>query len=273
MSTVDEKEYLLGTQDDELARLGLQHRIWSAQAFALWERAGFGAGARILDLGCGPGYATLDLASLVGQRGHVLAIDESPRFIQRIKAVAGALGVTNVEARVGDATRLDLAPASLDGAYMRWLLCFLKEPEKPLASVAEALRPGGRIAITDYFNYHTMSLAPRGPALARVVAAVVESWNASGGDLDVAARLPGMLAGLGLRVREIRPIVRAARPGTSLWQWPTTFFHGYAPKLVQMGFLTNAERLAFEAEWREWSDNPNAFFSTPPVYDIIAEKP
>lgn len=273
MSAATEKEYLLGTQDDELVRLGLQHRIWSAQAFALWERAGFGAAARLLDLGCGPGYATLDLASLVGPRGHVLAIDESPRFVRRVQAVAQALGMANIEAREGDATRLDLPEDSLDGAYIRWVLCFLKEPEKAVAGVARALRAGGRVAISDYFNYHTMSLAPRGPALNRVLEAVVKSWNDSGGDLDIAARLPQILADAGLRVREIQPIVRVARPGSSLWQWPTTFFHGYVPKLVQMGYLTPNEQEAFEREWREWSANPNAFFSTPPVYDIIAEKP
>jgi SAM-dependent methyltransferase len=64
MTTHDEREYVLGTNDEELARLGFQHRVWGEQAFALWERAGFAPGQTILDAGCGPGFATLDLARL-----------------------------------------------------------------------------------------------------------------------------------------------------------------------------------------------------------------
>ena len=63
--TIREKgEYVLGTNDEELMRLGFQHRVWGEQAFALWERAGFAPGQTIVDVGCGPGFATLDLARL-----------------------------------------------------------------------------------------------------------------------------------------------------------------------------------------------------------------
>src|SRR5262245_50101060 len=73
------KPYVLGTHDAELDRLGLQHRIWSEHAFALWERAGIRPGQRVLDVGCGPGYATVDLARLLGPASRIVAIDESQR--------------------------------------------------------------------------------------------------------------------------------------------------------------------------------------------------
>src|SRR5262245_18058264 len=74
---MDEQEYVLGTNRDELVRLGLQHQLWARYAADAWERAGFGPGKKLLDVGCGPGYASLDLAALVGTRGHVHAIDIS----------------------------------------------------------------------------------------------------------------------------------------------------------------------------------------------------
>ena len=51
----DRTDYILGTDAEELQRLEFQHRVWTKDAFALWERAGLGRGQRILDLGCGPG--------------------------------------------------------------------------------------------------------------------------------------------------------------------------------------------------------------------------
>ena len=50
-------EYLLGCAPEELHRLGFQHRVWSHATHALWNRAGFGPGQRLVDLGCGPSAA------------------------------------------------------------------------------------------------------------------------------------------------------------------------------------------------------------------------
>ena len=76
-----EDPYLLGTDADERRRLETQHRLWAEWAHDLWDRAGFGPGDRLLDLGCGPGFASVELAERVGAGGRVLAVDESARFI------------------------------------------------------------------------------------------------------------------------------------------------------------------------------------------------
>ncbi|MCY4119871.1 MAG: hypothetical protein OXG72_03010, partial [Acidobacteria bacterium] len=99
-----------------------------------------------------------------------------------------------------------------------------------------------------------------------------ESWRRTGGDLNVGERLPGHIAGAGCRLLELVPLSRFARPGTALWQWPTGFFRGYVPRLVEAGLLTEAERRAFEAEWKEREQDPGAFLSAPPMVGIIAGK-
>ncbi len=61
----------LGTTNLELRRLEDQHAIWRDHALASWHRAGFGTGQRLLDLGCGPGFASFDLARLMATLDHL----------------------------------------------------------------------------------------------------------------------------------------------------------------------------------------------------------
>lgn len=267
-----EEPYLLGTDPEEGRRLETQHRLWADAARDLWDRAAFGPGARLLDLGCGPGFAALELAERVGPEGRVLAVDESPRFIAALVREAGRLQVGQLTARVERVQELQLEPASLDGAFARWIFCFLPDPAPVIERVVSGLRPGGRLVIWDYLNYGATTLHPRSPAFDRVLAAVEESWKRTGGDLDVGARLPGLIVKSGCRLVDLAPLVKFIRPGTSFWDWPTQFFSGHVPRLVEAGLLTEAEQRAFEAEWRARERDPGTFLSAPPMIGIIAEK-
>ena len=95
MSHSHAPEYVLGTDAIEAKRLGLQHRIWSAAAHHLWELAGVRPGITVMDLGCGPGHATFDLATIVGgasperaAQGRVIALDESATFLHQLNETA-----------------------------------------------------------------------------------------------------------------------------------------------------------------------------------------
>ena len=272
MSAPAQAEYILGTHEEELRRLGFQHRVWGAQAFRLWERAGFGHAQTLIDVGCGPGFASLDLARLVGPTGSIIGVDESARFLRHLESQADAQAIRNIHTREADVQRLPLDPGKADGAYARWVLCFVPDPRAVVAGVARALRAGGVFAIQDYFNYRNASLAPRSAVMEKVVMATDSSWRTRGGDPDIAGRLPALLSECGFEVREVKAHLRVARPGSALWQWPTTFFLGYLPTLVQLGLITTADQTEFEREWKQRTNDPSTFFVTPPVYDIIAIK-
>lgn len=272
MASRTDRDYVLGTGDDELARLGFQHRVWSAQAFALWERAGFGPGQTIVDVGAGPGYAALDLARLVGAGGRVIAVDQSERFIDHLAAEKAARAIPQLETRLADVQAADAFAEGADGAYARWVLCFVADPEAVVAAVARSLRPGGVFAVQDYYRYTAIQLAPPSAAFRRGIEAVDRSWREPGGDPDIGLRLPAMMVRCGFEVREVRPLVRIARTGSELWQWPTTFFGNHLPMLVEKGLLSEDERRAFDADWAARSADPGAFFATPPMVDIVAVK-
>jgi SAM-dependent methyltransferase len=274
MSAAGEPDaYLLGTGAPELNRLGFQHRVWAADTHALWRRAGVGPGQAWIDVGCGPGFATIDLAQLVSPGGRVLAVDRSRAFLQHLTARAAQEGLADVvDARPAELDALTLEPASLDGAYARWVLCFLAEPRRLLDELGRAVRPGGRLVVQDYASYRSMTLAPRSARLDAVSAAIGESWRRQGGDLDVGERLPGWLEERGWRVRDVRPAVHAARPGSPHWEWLTRFFTGYLPRVVELGLLAPGDLDAFLAEWRERAGQPGTFFLTPPVLEVVAER-
>ncbi|HEX5221607.1 MAG TPA: methyltransferase domain-containing protein [Verrucomicrobiae bacterium] len=268
----NEKEYVLGTDRAELERLGLQHQLWSAQAAAAWERAAFRRGHRILDVGCGPGFATIDLAQRVGRRGKVVAVDISQRFLDHLKERATACGLTNIQTIQASVERLPIRESDFDGAYARWVLCFVPRPAAVLTQVARRLKRGGVFVIQDYYQYENILIAPECEAFRRVFRAVHKSWRARGGDPDIGCRLPGLLRRAGYEVREMNPLVRLARPGSTLWDWPDTFFDIYLPSLVKTGFITVADERNFRREWAKRSRNPDAFFTSPPMVEIIAVK-
>lgn len=271
-SSPHEAGYVLGTHDAELARLGLQHRLWTAQAFAIWERAGIEPGSTVLDVGCGPGFTSFDLAGLVTSRGKVLALDESARFIAHVKKECEARNVAQIDARVCDVQKIELPEASVDAAYNRWVLCFVPDPAAVIAGVAHALRPNGVFAMQEYMNYGEMLFAPESAALRKGIDAVVAAWRKRGGDPNMGLRLPALLAQHGFELEEIRPLHRLARPGTQFWHWPTIFFKNFLPLLVEQEALPQADCEAFMREWETRSRDPNAFFCSPPMIEIIARK-
>ncbi len=269
----DEHEYLLGTHGAELMRLGLQHRLWSREAFECWERAGAKPGAVVLDVGCGPGYATFDLAQLVAPGGRVVAVDESEGFVAHLNAQAKVRGVDNVEASVQDVQSLRMPEASADVAYARWVLCFTPRPDAVVAGVARALKPGGVFAVQDYVHWQALFSSPPSEAFDRMLRATDRNWRESGGDSEIGKRLPAMMAAHGLRVESIRPLQRIARPHDPLWQWPSSFFVNWVPQLVERGLLSEADRKAFEADWAQRARDENAFFWTPSMIEVIARRP
>ncbi len=264
--------YVLRPRDpEELVRLELQHRVWKDETDAVVRLAGFGEGDRLLDVGCGPGFLSFDLAERVGPNGTVVAVDGSERFIRHLRREAEARRLDTVRAVVADVRDVDLEEASFDGAICRWVLMFVAEPERVVANVARALRPGGVFAVMEYVQFRTLSLWPRGERFRRLYDAVHELIARSGGDADVGGRVPELVQRAGLDVVELRPILRVGRPGSPLWRWleATNANH---PNLVDAALLTASELEAYTREWEERAGDPGAFFVAAPVLATIARK-
>ncbi len=267
-----EQDYVLGTHDEEIERLGLQHHVWRPRATDAWRRAGFTAGQTLLDVGCGPGWATLDLAGITGPRGRVVGVDRSRRFLDAAAAAARARGITHVELHELDLDEHDLPVLEADGAWSRWVYAFVRRPRVLLDKVAWVLRPGGVMVLHEYADYRGWRLSPEREEFVWFVNEVMASWRERGGEPDIGLELPRWLEQSGFEVRELRPLLDAARPADFVWQWPNAFVEVGLQRLVELGRV-NAERAeGVRKAFRESQAEPGAFQLTPMVLEILAVK-
>lgn len=265
-----EKDYILGTHDEEISRLGLQHRVWRPKVLDAWRRAGFTVGQTILDVGCGPGYASLDLAEIVGHSGKVFAIDRSRRFLDTLEVTRKQRGLENITTLELDLDEAALPSASADGAWCRWVFAFLKRPHDLLKRIAGTLKQGGVLVVHEYFDYGTWQFAPRSPEHEEFVRVVMESWRATGGEPDIGLSLPGWLNELGFDTKALNPIIEIFPKTSYWWQWPRTFIDVGLRRMVELGRLTEDKARAILEDFTAREAHPGTLMITPAVLEIIA---
>ncbi len=107
-----------------------------------------GPGQRVLDVGCGMGDPTLQVAVLVGPHGRVLGIDVAEGMIVTARERAAALGLGHVEFRTADVMTVDLPAETFDAVLGRWSVIYVADVPGALARLRRALVPGGRIALS-----------------------------------------------------------------------------------------------------------------------------
>ncbi len=270
--TASDRDYVLGTHDEEIGRLGLQHEVWRERTHAAWHRAGFAAGMRLLDVGAGPGFATVDLARLAGPGGGVVAVERSARYAAAARERCVAAGQANVTLHELDLMADPLPGGPFDGAWCRWVACFVASPATLVKKIAGALKPGGRAVFHEYADYESWRLFPRGEAHREFVAAVMKSWRASGGEPDIALQLPALLADAGLEIASAAPLLWCTRPGDPVWRWPAAFIEVNVARLRELGFLDAALAARIRDEFVAATADPRSLMLTPMVLEIVAEK-
>ena len=131
-----ERSYFLGTHDEELERLGIQHDVWRPTVLECWRRAGIGPGSKVLDIGAGPGFAAADLAEIVGPTGRVVAVERSARFVEAGRRMLAGRGHENFEYHELDLMTDALPAGGMDATWCRWVACFVASPAVLLDKIA-----------------------------------------------------------------------------------------------------------------------------------------
>jgi ubiquinone/menaquinone biosynthesis C-methylase UbiE len=121
-------------------------------------------GERILEIGPGTGYYTLDMAEWVGPEGKVEIFDLQQEFLDHTIRRAGERSLTNVIATQGDATTLPYEDDSMDAVVLTTVLGEIPDPVAALREIHRVLKPNGRLIVGELFgdpHFTTQSVLKR----------------------------------------------------------------------------------------------------------------
>lgn len=267
-------DYVLGNDQAELDRLKLQHDLWRDELLRLWDLSRLRSSKKIIDLGCGPGYTSLDLLKYTSYQSELTSVDISENFLSYLKF--------QIEQLPGQAPQhitlqsfienLDLPGQKFESAFCRWLMIFVQSPEKAIQRIHAHLHSGSEFIIQEYVSYDSMDLVPNSRLMKPIVEAIFKSWKDQGGDPNRGKYLPQLLEKNGFKIKHLEPRAKFARPHEALWQWPDSFYKSFLPRLVKSSYLSQSQVDNFFSEWTEAQKTPGSFFVAPTVINIIAEK-
>jgi ubiquinone/menaquinone biosynthesis C-methylase UbiE len=150
------------------------------------RRAGLAPGMRVLDVGCGSGEVTRELADLVGPAGRVLAID--PSESRCAEARAALEGLPQVEVREGALPRTGLPDSAFDAVFSQYVFEYLGDPGPGLEECVRLCRPGGLLVVAD-IDAHGLNNWPMSPTVVAGVARLEAALARAGFDLYVGRKL------------------------------------------------------------------------------------
>jgi SAM-dependent methyltransferase len=258
----DQETYTHGHADSVLR----SHRQRTAENSAGYLLPRVSPGLDLLDVGCGPGTITVDLARRVAP-GRVLAIDAAVDVVAAAQAEVDAAGVDNVEVRVGDVYALDLEDGSFDLVHAHQVLQHVARPVDALREMRRVCRAGGVVAARDS-TYRAMTWSPSEPTMDRWLEVYCAVAEANGGEPDAGIHLEGWAREAGFT---------EVTPSSSSWHWTTPderhwwsdlwadriSITALADRAIELGVATREELDAIAAGWRRWGAQPDGWFEVP----------
>ena len=267
---MDDQHYLIRGGIEGRERLRVLGRVMRPTTLPLLERAGVTAGMRCLDVGCGGGDVTFDLASLVGITGSVVGVDLDPTKIELARGDAEQAEVANVEFRVADLSD-GLGEAEYDVVYARFVLTHLPDPAAGVATMVAALKAGGRLVVED-IDYRGSFAHPDSAATDAHHDIYVRSAQATGGDPYIGAALPLLLIDAGLR--RVQPtIVQPAGLEGEAKLLPALTLENIKGTAVRHGIAEAGEIDRVVDELYALARDPRTYLAIPRVVQVWGEKP
>ncbi|MFF3818498.1 class I SAM-dependent methyltransferase [Streptomyces bluensis] len=219
---------------------------------------------KILDIGCGPGTITADLAGLVPD-GHVTGVDRAPDILDRARATAAERGLTNIDFAVADVHALDYPDDAFCVVHAHQVLQHVGDPVRALREMVRVTRPGGYVAVRDA-DYAAMSWFPLSPGLDDWLDLYRRVARANGGEPDAGRRLRSwaLRAGLTDITATSTAWTFATAEERAWWSglWADrTLASAYAERATRGGHAAPEELRAVAEAWREWGRREDGWFS------------
>jgi SAM-dependent methyltransferase len=256
----DAETYTHG-HDDSVLR---SHRWRTVENSAAYVASRFVPGASVLDVGCGPGTITVDIARRVAPAA-VLGIDASAEVIAGAVDAARRDDVPNVEFAVGDVYALEHPDASFDVVHAHQVLQHVADPVSALREMRRVCSPEGVVATRDSI-YRAFTWYPGDARLDRWLELYCAVARANGGEPDAGSRLRAWALDAGFG---------AVRTSASAWCYADDKERAWwgdlwaeritktalAARAQELGLATTTDLADLAAGWRAWAAAPNGWFA------------
>jgi len=180
---------------EELARLKMQATVAIDIEREVWKNAGLKPGMNVLDLACGPGFISCELARMAGT---VTGVDISEELIFTAHQAKVSEKADNVSFLTGNVYDLALPENAFDFVYARFLFQHLEKPQLALSNILRVLKPGGILCVLDIDDNWT-SFAPESAAFVKFIRKAGAGQKRKGGNRLIGSQLFGLLNGAGFK--------------------------------------------------------------------------
>jgi ubiquinone/menaquinone biosynthesis C-methylase UbiE len=238
------------------------HRWRTVENSAAYLLPHLAPGQDLLDVGCGPGTITVDLAGRVTP-GKVTGVDASTEVVAEAETRrAGADTVTFV---TGDVYALAFDDASFDVVHAHQVLQHLTDPVAALREMRRVLRVGGVLAVRDS-DYGAFTWAPDDPRLDRWLELYHQVTDHNGAEADAGRYLLGWVqrAGFADAVATSSTWTFADPESRAWWAdlWAERVrLSAFAEQALSYGLSDEDELEAIADAWRAWATAPDGYFA------------
>lgn len=222
-------------------------------------------GLDLLDVGCGPGTITVDLASRVAP-GRTTGIDRADEVVAQARAYADGRAVA-VDFRVGDAYALPFDDASFDVVHAHQVLQHVADPVGVLTEMRRVLRPDGLLAVRDS-DYSCFAWAPLDPRLTRWLQMYDAVARRNGGEPNAGRFLKGWALRAGFRDVQATSSTWTYADAESCAWWGGLWadrcrFSSFGEQAIAYGCATPEELASIADAFLAWAAKPDAVFVVP----------
>lgn len=266
---MSQDRYILQGGQPGKTRLGVLARALQPTTTQLFGRVGLATGMHCLDVGCGGGDVTLEMARWVGAGGKVRGFDFDGEILELARRDALDAQLHHVEFHVADALTHQSHPL-YDFVYARFLLTHLAHPMQGLAGMVAAAKPGGWVVAED-IDFSGRFCYPPNAAFQRYLELYTQVARHRGGDPHIGMKLPEMFLAVGLedvQVHVVQP-VHLHGEGKSIAQLT---LERIAPAVVNYGFATQQEVDATVAQLAAFAARPDTLVSLPRIFQVYGRR-
>ena len=251
-------------------RLRILGRVMAAPTAALLDRIAIREGDACIDVGCGGGDATLDLALRVGPHGTVVGLDLDDVKLQIAREEAQSRSLANVTFHHLD-FRDHSADRAYDVVYVRFLLTHLEDPAGAVRAFFTYVRPGGAIAVED-IDFSGSFTHPPSPAAARYFDLYCATVRRRGGDPNIGPKLPSLLLDAGFDEVGVAVVQPVGLTGEAKLLNPLTM-QGIADAVLADGLASSEEIDRLVDELIAFAENPRTVAGLPRVVQAWGRRP